>query len=91
MPSKQLIVKPTIPDVRCKQQAAPDVQAAPRADQWIDCAPPRPGEKVESCRLSEKAVLWIADTLSVVTKLRGLRDTEHGCLDEAEKKGLIRQ
>lgn len=89
--SEKLTVKPTAPQVRCKQQAAPGIHAAPRSDEWIESVPARPGASAEAARLSEKAVAWIVDTMGVVTKLRGLREVEHACLDEAEKKGLIRQ
>jgi hypothetical protein len=89
--STQPSVKPTPPRVSCKQQAAPDVKPAPRKSEWVEWLPPRPGEQQGTARLSEKAALWIADTLGVVDTLRGLRKVEHGCLDEAEKKGLIQQ
>lgn len=91
MRSDKLTVKPTAPQVRCKQQAAPDISPAPRSDEWIEYTPPKPGESQGAARLSERAVVWIVDAMSVVTKLRGLRTVEHECLDEAEKKGLIRQ
>lgn len=77
--------------MRCKQQAAPQVPRAPRSDQWIEWAPPAPGEAQGAARLSRRASLWIAETLAVIEKLRGLRTVEHGCLDELEKRGLITQ
>lgn len=77
--------------MRCKQQAAPQVPRAPRSDQWVEWAPPAPGEAQGAARLSRRASLWIAETLAVIEKLRGLRTVEHGCLDELEKRGLITQ
>lgn len=91
MPSDRQTVKPIVPEVRCKQQAAPDISPAPRADEWIESVPAKPGEAQGAARLSERAVIWIVDAMSVVTKLRGLREVEHKCLDTAEKEGLIRQ
>ena len=84
-------VEASPPEVRCKQQAAPQVPRAPRSDQWIEWAPPAPGEAQGAARLSRRASLWIAETLTVLEKLRGLRAVEHGCLDELEKRGLITQ
>lgn len=91
MPSSKLTVKPSIPEVRCKQQDAPDIAPAPRSDEWLEYVPEVAGTTGGAARLSEKAVVWIIDTMGVVTKLRGLRAVEHECLDTAEKKGLIRQ
>jgi hypothetical protein len=91
VPSDKLTVKPTAPQVRCKQQAAPDIAPAPRSDEWIEYTPPKPGEPQGAARLSERAVTWVIDAMAVVAKLRGLREVEHACLDDAEKKGLIRQ
>lgn len=80
------------PEVRCKQEDDPDVSPAPREDEWIDYTPPRPGESGPGAtRLSEAAVAWILDAMGVVRKQKGLRKVEHNCLDESEKKGLIRQ
>lgn len=84
-------VKPTPPRVSCKQQAVEAVRPAPRADEWVEWMPPSPGADQGAARLSEKAALWIADVLGVTNKLRALRAVEHGCLDEAEKRGLIQQ
>ncbi|MGH8074273.1 MAG: hypothetical protein ACREO4_09385 [Lysobacter sp.] len=63
----------------------------PKADEWIEWNPPRPGKDTGEARLSEKAVNWIIDVLSVVRVGEGYRKVEHGCLDELEAKGLIRQ
>jgi hypothetical protein len=41
--------------------------------------------------VSEKAVTFVTDLLSLLTAERALRVVEHNCLDDAEKKGLIRQ
>ena len=84
-------VEPTPPEVRCKQQDAPAVPRAPRGNEWIDWTPPGLGETQGAARLSRKAALWIAETMAVVEKLRGLRTVEHTCLDELEKRGLITQ
>ena len=84
-------VAPTPPEVRCKQQAAPEVRRAPRDSEWIDWTPPKPGEGQGAARLSRKAALWIAEVLGVVEKQRGLRAVEHNCLDALEKRGLITQ
>ena len=84
-------VKPTPPRVSCKQQIGPDVAPAPRKDEWVEWAPPLPGEQQGAARLSEKAALWIADTLGAFNALRSLRKVEHDCLDASEKKGLIQQ
>lgn len=65
---------------------------APRADEWVQWVPPKPGEPpAGTARLSERAVVWIADTLGVIDKLRGVRAQEHKCLDALQDKGLIRQ
>lgn len=85
------VVEPTPPEVRCKQQDAPAVPRAPRGNEWIDWTPPGLGETQGAARLSRKAALWIAETMAVVEKLRGLRTVEHTCLDELEKRGLITQ
>jgi hypothetical protein len=53
--------------------------------------PPPLGAALGAAVLSEQAVLWVIDAATVVRKLRGLRQVEHDCLDEAEKKGLIQQ
>lgn len=83
------VVKPTPPEVRCKQPAGPDVKALPRSDQWVEWLPSLEGPGV--ARLSEKAAAWIADTLGVVRQEKGLRKVEHDCLDALDKKGLITQ
>lgn len=77
--------------VRCKQQDAPDLAPAPREDEWVQYVPPLPGFSLGAAMLSERAVVWVIDAATVVRKLRGLRQVEHDCLDEAEKKGLIKQ
>jgi hypothetical protein len=85
------VVEAAPPEVRCKQQDAPAVPRAPRGNEWIDWTPPGLGETQGAARLSRKAALWIAETMAVVEKLRGLRTVEHTCLDELEKRGLITQ
>ncbi len=50
-----------------------------------------PGFMKEMAVLSERATLWIIDVLSVAETRKELRDVEHKCLDDAEKKGLIKQ
>jgi len=82
-------VKPTPPEVRCKQPDGPDVKTAPRSDQWIEWLPGLNGPGI--ARLSEKAAAWIADTLGVVRTEKGLRKVEHDCLDKLDDKGLITQ
>lgn len=56
----------------------------------MTCDPPL-GERSEACRLSQKAVDWIVDTLTVLRVTAGYRATERHCLDELEERGLIRQ
>jgi hypothetical protein len=85
------MVQPVIPEVRCKQKPGKAVPALPRDDEWVEWAPPAPGEKTGMARLSEKAVNWITETLGVVREEKGLRKIEHECLDNAEKKKLIQQ
>jgi hypothetical protein len=41
--------------------------------------------------VSEKTVSFVADLLSLLADDRAQRKVEHDCLDDAEKKGLIRQ
>ena len=84
-------LKPEAPEVRCKQPAGPTLPKGPAADEWIEWNPPRPGKTAGEARLSEKAVIWIIDVLTVVRVSDGLRSTEHRCLDEHEAKGMIRQ
>ena len=91
VPSKLLTVEPEKPEVRCKQQAAPTVRSPPAASEWVEWRPPTPGQAQGTARLSEAAVLWIAETLAVTATLRELRRVEHECLDDAERRGLIRQ
>lgn len=64
---------------------------APRSDQWVEWSPPSPGGDQGAARLSRRATLWIAETLAVVEKLRGLRQVEHDCLDKLQQRGLITQ
>ena len=84
-------LKPEAPLVNCKQPASPAVPKEPAADEWIEWNPPRPGKDAGEARLSERAVNWIIDVLSVVRVGEGYRKAEHGCLDQLEAKGLIRQ
>lgn len=63
----------------------------PKADEWIEWNPPRPGKTTGEARLSEKAVTWVLDVLNVLRVSEGLRKVEHDCLDAHEAKGLIRQ
>lgn len=83
-------VKPTPPEIRCKQPDGPDVKPAPRSDQWVEWVPALAGGP-GAARLSKKAADWIADLLGVVRQEKGLRKVEHDCLDKSEKKGLITQ
>jgi hypothetical protein len=41
--------------------------------------------------VSEKAVTFVTDILSLLAEDRAMRKVEHDCLDDAETKGLIRQ
>ncbi len=84
-------VEPTPPEVRCKQQEGPQVPRAPRADAWVEWAPPQPGEEQGAARLSRQAVEWISAVLAAVRVERGLRQAEHDCLDRLEERGLITQ
>jgi hypothetical protein len=79
--------------VRCKQPHDAKLPPLPRADEWVTCYPPLPGaiDKKEACVPSEKNTLWVEAAAVVVDKLRGWREVEHTCLDDAEKKGLIQQ
>lgn len=77
--------------MRCKKGPAPAVPVEPKADEWIEWNPPRPGKTAGEARLSEKAVTWVLEVLNVVTVSEGLRNVEHDCLDAHEAKGLIRQ
>ena len=84
-------LKQEAPLVNCKQPATPAVPREPKADEWIEWNPPRPGKTEGEARLSERAVNWIIDVLGVVRVSEGYRRVEHKCLDELEAKGLIRQ
>ncbi len=86
-------VRPTPPVVSCKQPAGPDIPPAPREDEWIEFIPPLAGVSGAQgvARLSERAVTWIIEAVTVTRKEKALRKIEHDCLDEAEKQGLIRQ
>ncbi|AHB12234.1 o-spanin [Xylella phage Salvo] len=84
-------LKQEAPLVNCKQPASPAVPREPKADEWIEWNPPRPGKTEGEARLSERAVNWIIDVLGVVRVSEGYRRVEHGCLDDLEAKGLIRQ
>jgi hypothetical protein len=70
--------------VSCQQPATQRVPDAPRADRWITL-------QQNVARLSDEAAKWIADVLGIVDKEREYRAIEHGCLDEAAKKGYITQ
>lgn len=91
--SKKPLVEQTTSEVRCKQPQDFKLPALPSSTEWIECAPPLPGslDKIEACRLSERAALWVEAAANVVDKLRGVRAEEHACLDAAEEKGLIQQ
>lgn len=91
--SKKPLVEQTTSEVRCKQPQDFVLPAVPSKTKWVQCSPPLPGslEKNEACRLSEEAALWVEAAANVVDKLRGVRREEHACLDDAEKRGLIRQ
>lgn len=83
---------PEPPQVRCKQADGPLVPREPKADEWIEWIPPKPGMPAGGeARLSQKAVNFVIDLYTTIRIDRGLRSTEHACLDEHEAKGLIRQ
>lgn len=63
----------------------------PKADEWIEWNPPRPGKVEGEARLSERAVNFVIDLFAWGTTVEGLRNVEHDCLDAHEAKGLIRQ
>ena len=84
-------MKQEAPLVNCKQPAAPAVPPEPKADEWVEWIPPRPGKVEGEARLSERAVNWIIDVLGAIRVSEGYRRIEHKCLDELEAKGLIRQ
>ena len=67
------------------------VPREPKADEWIEWNPPRPGKTAGEARLSERAVNWIIEVLGIVRISEGYRAIERGCLDALEAKGLIRQ
>lgn len=41
--------------------------------------------------LSQQASTWLVDVLGLLDKERALRAEEHRCLDEHEKRGVIKQ
>lgn len=86
-------VQPAIPEVRCKQPAGRSVAPLPKEDEWVEWVPPKPGsnDRTGAARLSERGVSWILDVLGVVQQEKGLRKVEHDCLDNAERRKLIRQ
>ena len=85
-------LKQEAPLVNCKQPASPAVPREPKADEWIEWIPPKPGMPAGGeARLSQKAVNFVIDLYTTIRIDRGLRSTEHACLDEHEAKGLIRQ
>lgn len=84
-------LKQEAPLVNCKQPPPPAIPTEPKADEWIEWNPPRPGKTEGEARLSERAVTWILDVLGVVRVSEGYRNAEHKCLDQLERKGLIRQ
>jgi hypothetical protein len=77
-------IKPQPPRVSCKQPATPKLVKSPREDEWVEIVSGK-------ARLSEDAVTWIASLVATLDKERDYRKVEHGCLDLAEKKGLIQQ
>lgn len=83
-------IKPTTPEVRCKQPATPPISKAPAADRWIEVKGASAAGDAYA-RLSEEAANWITELLGTLTKERKLRKVEHECLDTAEKRGLIQQ
>lgn len=82
--STKRYVAPEPPQVRCQKQQGPLLTAQPAADEWV-------AVKDGMATLSEQAALWIVDVLGVLQTERGLRAEEHRCLDDHEKRGLIRQ
>src|SRR3546814_12968555 len=85
-------LKPEPPLVSCRQPASPAVPKEPKADEWIEWNPPRPGSTTTAgqARLSERAVNWIIEVLGIVRVSDGYRRVEHSCLDDLEAKGLIK-
>ena len=74
-------IPPTAPEVPCQKGATDPTPAAPRASDWVDAYG----------MISEPAVTWINEVLALLDEERELRQQEHNCLDELEKKGHIRQ
>lgn len=86
------VVQREAPDVPCAQRAVDAKPGrAPRASEWVEWLPPKPGEAQGVARLSAAASNYIIDVLGVIDKLRGVRAEEHKCLDALQEKGLIRQ
>lgn len=82
-------IKPDPPRVSCKQPRDETTPAAPKAGEWVQRTTTPDGK--EAAWLSEKGATFIADILALLRSERAVRGVEHGCLDDAEKKGLIRQ
>jgi len=70
------------PRVSCKKETTGDTPKPPCKDCWID---------VQLGTLSRAASEWIVSVLGLLDKERALRGEEHRCLDDHEKKEIIRQ
>ena len=82
--STKRYVEPTAPTVRCKKPATSATPPAPASGEWVAVV----GGTVV---LSERAATWIAEVLGLLDKERELRGEEHACLDDHEKRKIIRQ
>lgn len=69
--------------------ATPVLPALPGKNEWVQWEPSVKGQG--RARLSQAASNYVLDMLTWAQTVAGLRSTEHQCLDEHEKKGLIRQ
>lgn len=78
-------IKPDPPRVSCKSHVDDTTPATPAANEWVEVTADG------GVRLSEKAATFIADALGLLADSRAQQRVTNGCLDGAEKKGLIRQ
>lgn len=83
-------IKPEPPRVSCQQPIDSRVPVTPQRDEWVEAVAVL-GVPAGAARLSEKAVVFIADLAGLLTNERAQRAVEHDCLDASEKQGLIQQ
>ncbi len=70
--------------MRCQQPATPPIPDAPCSDCWV-------GLVDGVVQLSQSAATWVVEVLGTLDKERELRAEEHRCLDEHERRGIIKQ